>query len=169
MNMKRAITSLASGIFLLCMVSQAQAVPVPFSFNFGLSDGGTASGSITLDTMAPAFPNVLVDFNFTTSGGALLPDGTYDATSTVTVNSNFGAIINEVGGNSLTLIYNPGLILNGPGPMSVSFVESRPGIDFPRLGGGAASSAVPEPSAILLFGSGLLGLGLWRYRKNLKS
>lgn len=110
MTMKRAITGFLSGIFLLCMVSQLQAIPVTANSLF--DDGVTVTGAVEIDKAGLPY---VTSWNLPASGG----------------------------------------------------ISGAPG--FVRTGSGAAVVLPPESGAHLLLGSGLLGLGLWRYRKNLKS
>lgn len=193
--MKRAMTGLLSGLFLLGMVSQVQAISTTYNIVDGLfEDGGTINGSITLD-VGPGIggANRLIDFNLTTSAfgafsGFNYTPGTTDAPPTRSFNGRVRLQTNTLqpaGANfrRLVLRFNPNLNTNAAlsGSPLLLGGNSRERINFPggpstnftrdavSGGGGGSAVATPEPGTILLFGSGLLGLGLWRYRRNLKS
>ena len=187
MSMKQTTTGLLSGLFLLGMVGQAQAIPVTYNVNGIFDDGGTLNGTVDIDT-DPAVANAarIGDVSLTVSDNGVFTMLTYTQVSSVVTNDNdvtrlsitsgaalpAGAILRE-----LVLNWAPELNGGGTGPFAfdLNAPASRerfriPGQPNPsRILVSGSAVATPEPGTILLFGSGLLGLGLWRYRKTQNS
>lgn len=166
--MKEAITFLFSGIFLLGLVSQVQAIPITVNATF--SDGGTVSGTIEVRLGGVGGANRVTDWNLMTSGGSL-PDFTYDMnTSTDGIDTNSQTRFDSNSSNRiLRLFWDPNLNQTSTGPLALEANSAERLGNITRFASGGAAVSTPEPGTILLFGSGLLGLGLWRYRKNVKS
>lgn len=175
MKVKQAMTGLLSGLFLFGMVSQAQALVINISEE--LAGGGTLIGTVT--TIDPAGPPWVIDWNLTASGGLdprgnVIPTFIYNPTSSTTDINNrnrtrFLANIPPVGNiRRLDLRWDPNL--NRPVPAFGRGVERYAFVRNPNNGriGTRNRQVTPEPATILLFGTGLLGLGLLRYRKNAK-
>jgi len=116
------------------------------------------------------------------AGGAnaVLLQGTFLTPGTLLCCASSAAAFNDVISPSVmdpTLAADLGVVTNGGGSLAqtelvLNFTLSVPGEALPFSGiqaGGAVtvnnSSAVPEPTSLLLLGSGILGLGLWGYRK----
>ena len=54
---------------------------------------------------------------------------------------------------------------NGPSRASINTIGTLPSESFTVLGTGSTTSSTPEPTSILLFGSGVIGVGALLRRK----
>ncbi len=171
MNRKRMSSILLGVALVLGMASQGQAIPYQWDIDGTFRDGGKLKGTLTINSGAP---NPVTAYNLTTSGGSWGGVGvTYRpgfAQSQIINNPNTSRFrINFIiASSTLTLSgYSPNL--TQPGPYAISNVSERQRIFFKKFKRGGDAVATPEPGTILLLGSGLAGLGLWRLRKNSKA
>ena len=93
-------------------------------------------------------------FNQTETGITVTPFGLTLGLTNSDVNGNFSHnIFSNTGGLNVVDRDSQGNILTLAGRGQVT-------------PGGGITNPIPEPSTILLFGSGLAGLAAWRYRKS---
>jgi hypothetical protein len=169
---KRAAANILASIILVISAQTAQATVVTLDLSGAIfSDGGTASGSVTIDYAQPGV-YVLEDYDITTTGGSLLSGQTYQVAGISLSCAGCELILGKNGG-SLD-IYNS--IISGTIPSALSGAETSSGFPIFETRYFTAGSWVPEvtqavtplPDALPLFATGLGALGLvgwWRKRK----
>lgn len=183
------ITLILLGASIVMMVMPAQATLVSYDFEVaatsGPLSGTTADGTFTFDgSVIPPGGGP------STVGGPLFTalsftwDGIhYDQTTANTWGGPFTQVVFNSGGAPTTLAFGTaglpgrlGIVTGTEGwyvsaqpSASTIFVYSRLGDPSPSYGTASIElvSAVPEPSTLLLLGSGLAGLCLWG-RKNFR-
>ena len=174
----KRLTMMLSGVALvLGLAGQAQAMPYQWDIDGIFNDGGTLKGTLTIDHTDL---NPIQDYNLTTAGGSWggiglnYSPGILPPTFILTNSPTQSAFRITIGFADSTLRlsgFTPSL--SQAGPYAISSISEVQRVGFFRKKVVAARKgnavATPEPGTILLFGSGLAGLGLWRLRKNRKA
>jgi hypothetical protein len=169
MNTKRITMMLFGVILVFGIAGQAQAVPIEYNVYGMFDDGGEISGMMTIDSDPGApEPAPIVDWSLTTSGGEITGFTYNDTTSFLLVNAGSWTVTTNFGRTLLLGGYSPSLVANA-GPYEIDFLAEYvfgEGSRTNEHSGPGSVIANPEPSTLLLFGTGLFGLGAWRYRKS---
>jgi hypothetical protein len=133
----------------------------PNTWNFGGGGSITITGGIDLDPLTPGLEIPL---------GSQLLSGTFTGASVISFGKFFkitGASFYDTKDPALTAFFG---LPNGTydGNFNISFNASTSGNSFSStmvLSGDLTNSPVPEPATMLLFGCGLVGIGIFARRK----
>lgn len=160
--MVKAAQHILTFLILACWAPASQASIVTLEMSGAIfSDGGTASGSLTIDYTQPGI-YALDGYDITTTAGSLLPGQTYNATGIDLVCDGCELILGKNGG-SLD-IYNS--IISATSSSALSGAETSAGFPIFDTREFTAGSWVPQvsqtplPSGLPLFVTGLVALGL---------
>jgi hypothetical protein len=154
--MKRLLAAVA---FVLSLAANPASANIDFSLSGAtLSDGGTLTGTFTTNDAL----NTLLNYDFTTSGGALTGFEYTPATAPVNLSSLPFIIVVETAAldQILQITFQGGLTATG-GPILIGQFDSFEQVNGQarQIGAGEAGvAAVPEPATIVLLAFGALGL-----------
>lgn len=174
--MKKLLTSILFCVGFVFMSAQANTIDWTIQ-GATFNDGGTLTGTFSTDSVTGG----LVNYSFATSAGSAFGGFSYtSATSSFYGNNVFGPnnfvivdpdpfafpLLSLTFANSLNVAGINNLVLGAATCSSAGSIESNNNCtNYRYITTGLASSDVPEPATLALFGLGLLGFAAARRRQ----
>jgi hypothetical protein len=164
MSIRSAVLALASMIFVLSVDSSHATVVTLDLSGATFSDGGAASGTMTIDYAQPGI-FVLENYNITTTPRNVISGQTYEATGISLLCSGCELLL---GKNGASLDINGWTITSDTTPSDLSGAEAYPNNQTRDFTAGSWVPEVPEPATWFMMIFGFAGVGLIAYRRKSK-